>query len=223
MKTVIISLGGSIIVPDNIDIQFLKDFKLLIEEFTKKDYRFIIYCGGGMTARTYQKAAAEIVEDQESLDWIGISATHLNAFLLRTVLYDISSEQIVKDPTACIESEKPVILAAGWKPGWSTDYDAVLVAKKLGTDTIINMSNIDYVYDSDPKKNPDAKPLKEISWSEFCNLVGNKWTPGLNMPFDPIAAKEAEEHRFKVIILGKDIDNLRKMLSEEEYKGTLIH
>ena len=223
-KKVIISLGGSIIVPDDLDVSFLKSFKNIIEEFVEKGNKFVIYCGGGSIARKYQKALSEVIgNDQEAMDWTGISATHLNAFLVKTLFQDKAEDIVIEDPTQKIDFNKSILVAGGWKPGWSTDYDAVLVAKNLGADTIINMSNIDYVYDSDPKKNKGAKHLKQISWPNFRKLVGNKWSPGLNMPFDPIAAKEAAENNLKVIIIGSDLDNLRNILEGKEFKGTTIN
>jgi uridylate kinase len=224
MKTIIISLGGSIVVPDEIDYSFLRNFKEVIEEYIKKDYRFVIIIGGGSTARKYQKAASKVCKiDDEDLDWLGIHATRINAHLLRTIFKKDAYPKLIKDPTVNIETDKKIIIASGWKPGWSTDYDAVLIAGNLNCDEIINLSNISYVYDIDPKHNKDAKALKQISWKEFRKLVGDKWNPGLNMPFDPIASKEAEKLNLKVIIAnGKNLENLKNILDEKEFEGTLI-
>ncbi len=220
LRKIVISLGGSLIVPDEIDSEFLKKFKEII---ISHDEKFVIICGGGSIARKYQKALTEINGDNpESQDWIGISATHLNAFLMKYVFNGYVEPDIIIDPTKEIQFNKKVIIVGGWKPGWSTDYDAVLLAKNIGAETVINMSNIDYVYEEDPKKNPDSKPLKEISWQDFRKLVGDTWSPGLNMPFDPIAAKEAEKNRLNVIIIGKNLDNLKKVLNQEKFEGTLI-
>ena len=84
------------------------------------------------------------------------------------------------------------------------------------------MSNIDYVYSADPKKDPSAEKVTDISWARFRKLVGNDWDPGLNMPFDPIASREAERSRLKVIIIGNDMDNLEKLLRGEKFEGTTI-
>ena len=222
MKTVILSLGGSVIVPDKIDIDFLKDFKKLITEFIKKDFRFVVYCGGGSTARKYQEAYEKVGgDDQEALDWIGISATHLNAFLLRTMFDDVCEEEIIYDPTKKINFSK-LIFAGGWKPGWSTDYDSVLLAKNLCASEVINITNTDYVYTKDPNKFKDAEIIEKISWAEFRKLVGSEWKAGLCMPFDPIAAKEAEKLKLKVVVLGKDLDNLKDFLDDGEFKGTVV-
>ncbi len=224
METIVISLGGSIIVPDEIDYEILKRFKKLIEEYINKGFRFLIIVGGGHTARKYQRAASKIWGiDDEDLDWIGIHSTRINAHLLRTIFKKNAFSKVIKDPTEEIETDKKIIIASGWKPGWSTDYDAVLLAKNLRCSEIINLSNIDYVFDKDPKMNKDAKALNHISWKDFRKIVGENWDPGLNVPFDPIATKEAEKLNLKVIIAnGKNLDNLRNILENKEFTGTII-
>jgi uridylate kinase len=224
MKTVVLSLGGSILVQEKINVDFLKAFKQFIEKHISQGYRFIIIVGGGRTCREYQNAAKDVaMVHPEDLDWLGIHATRLNAHLIRTIFKDYSNPVVVKDPTKKKDFNENILVAAGWKPGWSTDYDAVLLAKNYGVKTIINMTNTDYVCDKDPNKNADARPLKDISWSNFRKLVGNEWKPGLNMPFDPVASKLASELKLKVIIVcGTDIENLGNILSGKDFKGTTI-
>ena len=121
------------------------------------------------------------------------------------------------------KTDKPIMLGAGWKPGNSSDLAAVHIAKNIKAKRLINLSNIDYVYNKDPKKYKDAKSIKEISWIDFRNLLPKDWGPGSNVPFDPIAAKEAEELHLEVVILnGKNIVNLEKCLNSEEFIGTKI-
>jgi len=223
MKTIIISLGGSVIVPDKIDVKFLMDFKKIIYRYIKKNYRFVIYCGGGRTARNYQEAASKIVKlNNEDLDWLGVHATRLNAHFIKTLFNSITENIIVKNPTQKIKFTKRILIAGGWKPGWSTDYDAVLLAKKLNINTVINMSNIDYVYDRDPKKNKNAKKIRNICWKHYRKISGNKWKAGLNKPFDPIAAKEAEKSGLKVVVIGKNLSNFENLLNNRKFEGTII-
>jgi len=224
MKTIVISLGGSIIVPKEIDSNFLKKFKALIEGFLKKDYRFIIITGGGYTARVYQKGASKVnFVNDDDLDWFGIHATRINAHLLRTIFKKYAFERVIKNPSEPIKTNKKIIVAAGYRPGCSTDHDAVILAKNINCKEIINLSNIDYVYDKDPKKHKDACPLKKISWKDFRKIIGDKWDPGLNLPFDPVASREAQKLDMKVIIAnGKNLDNLKNILEGKEFIGTVI-
>jgi len=222
-KTIVMSLGGSVIVPDRIDIKFLKNFIKIINKLIKKNYRFVIFCGGGKIARNYQKIGSKIAKlNNEDLDWLGIHATRLNANLLKILFKNRSENIIVKNPNKKIKFNKKILIAAGWKPGWSTDYDAVLLAKNLKIKTILNMSNIDYVYDKDPKKNKNAKKIINICWKHYRKIVGNRWKAGLNKPFDPVAAKEAEKSGLKVVIIGKNLKNFENLLNNKKFEGTII-
>ena len=224
-KTYVISLGGSLIVPpDGIDWKFLKEFYLLIEKRVKKGDKFFIVTGGGITCRKYQEAANKIVKvKDEDLDWLGIHSSRLNAHLLRTIFYKIAHPEIIKNPTFHIHSSKKIIIAGGWKPGWSTDYVATIIAQEYEIKNTINLSNIDYVYDKDPKKYSDAKKIERISWKEFRKIVGNKWKPGLNTPFDPIASQKSEQLKLKTIIMnGKKLNNLKNFLENGKINGTII-
>lgn len=222
-KTVVLSLGGSLIVPDEVDTGFLKGFLDLVRRYVDDGYKFVIVCGGGRTARRYQEAAKDISGlDNEQLDWIGIEATKLNAYLMTKLLGGLARETHVTDPTQKVEFDRPVIVASGWKPGWSTDYDAVMLGKAVGAEVVVNMSNVEHVHDKDPKQHKDAKPLTEISWEEYRKLVGDEWTAGLNTPFDPIASREAQKAGIKAAIMGKDLGNLEKFLKGEKFEGTVI-
>ena len=221
MNSVVISVGGSIIVPDKVDSSFLKNLREIIIQFSKKN-KVVLVIGGGKTCRNYNDAASKVRNlTHEELDWLGIEATKLNAFLVKTIFGDIA-HGVVYNPTEPIKSNKKIIIASGWKPGCSSDKDATLLAENLGIKTVINMSNIDYVYDKDPKEHKDANPLDEMSWTQLQKLVGTKWIPGMNMPFDPIATKHAKELGLTLYIIGNDIKNLNNLLHDKPFKGTVI-
>lgn len=228
---VIISLGGSLIVPKTgIDWSFLKKFKELIIKEIRKGRRFVIVTGGGNTARVYQGAANRVVSlTKDDRDWIGIHTTRLNAHLVKTIFRAYAHPRINKNPRTKEDLHKHfkkgegIMVAAGWRPGWSTDYVATILAERLGAKTVINLSNIDHVYTCDPKKCRDAEKIENISWGDFRKIVGSKWDPGLNMPFDPVASQLAEKLGLEVVIMnGKKLDNLSKYLAGKKFKGTRI-
>lgn len=224
-QTVVISLGGSIIIPGKIQVEFLKLFKKFILEFLKKNYRFIIVAGGGAIARDYQEAASKITEvSDEDKDWLGIHATRFNAHLLRTIFKKEAYPVVLDSPHKEMDGERyNLFIASGWRPGWSTDYDAVLLAQRFKADKIINASNITYVHEKDINLHPTAKPIKKISWRNYRKLIGSQWKPGLSAPFDPIAAKTAEEFKMTVIVTkGTDLENLKNILTNKKFKGTII-
>ncbi len=225
---VIISVGGSLVVPHpGIDTEFLVNLNNFIRrQLTAHPNRqFFLVVGGGTTTRHYQKAAQQVIGHEltnDDLDWIGIHSTRLNAQLVRTIFQDICHPYLLKHYEIIRKVSEPVVVAAGWKPGWSTDYCAVLLSEDYHVQTIINMSNISKVYDKDPKTNPDAQPIDTISWIEYRKLVGDKWFPGMNAPFDPIAAQRAQDLGVKVVVVGSDFINLENYFKGEQFVGTKI-
>ncbi|PIN79731.1 UMP kinase [Candidatus Woesearchaeota archaeon CG10_big_fil_rev_8_21_14_0_10_34_8] len=221
---IILSLGGSLIYPKEIDVDYLKKIRKMILKFVDSGKRFGIVCGGGSSCRYYIKKANEVVAmERIQNDRIGIATTWANAQLVRELFDDIAYEDVVKNYSKKIKTDKPIIIGAGWEPGCSTDKDAVLLGKMFNAGTIINLTNVDYVYDKDPLNNKDAKPIEKATWKEFKKIVGGEWKAGMNLPFDPVAAALAEKEGIKVIILnGHDLDNLEKCLAGKDFVGTVI-
>lgn len=212
-------------VPEAIDTEYLKEFKQFIERRTDQGDRFILTVGGGKTARNYQAAAERIsgVDDEER-DWLGIHATRLNAHLLRTIFKGKAHPLIAKDFDEPLpDFSEPILVGAGWKPGWSTDYIAVLLAERYQARSVLNLSNIDYVYAQDPRENPDAQRYDQLSWAQLREIVGDEWSPGLSAPFDPIASKRAESLELNVVILnGRKIANMEAFFQGQPFEGTTI-
>lgn len=225
-KTIVISLGGSLVVPDQVNEIFLKHFRRLLVSYIKKGYRFILIVGGGKTARRYQSAAAHVAKmSPDDLDWLGIHATRLNGHLMRTIFRDYAYPIIVTNKKKInTRAKQPVIVGAGFEPGASTDLRAVQLARAYRAETILNLSNIDWVYTKDPAKYKSAKKIKTIPWSVFRRMFGAKWNPGASVPFDPVAAKLAQQLRFKVIIVnGLKLGNLKRVLLGKSFRGTTIY
>lgn len=223
--TVVISVGGSIVSPDDVDREFLSEFCRTVRAFVSEgSRRMILITGGGAPARRYQQAYRAVVEapSHHALDTIGIAATRMNATLLHAALSDVTAEPVVTEPDRVSGFTGPVLVAGGWKPGFSTDFVAVTLAEACGARQVINLSNIDKVYSADPRTDPNAVPLDRVSWDDFRRLVGSDWVPGANLPFDPIATRKAAELGLQVIAAGKDIANLESILAGRPFVGTTI-
>src|SRR3989338_11271035 len=221
----ILSVGGPIIIPKTgFDVEFLKKFRDLILEQVRLGKKFILVIGGGATARSYQETLKGCgVTQNEELDWMGIDATAINANFMRRLFGEAAYEKTVVKPTRMVKTDKPIIIAAGYKPGWSTDTDAVLWAKAYGAKEIFNLSNVDYVYDSDPNVNPSAQKFENLTWKRFRKIVGSKWVPGANVPFDPIAAKKAAKLGLKVgFVKGTSLPEVKLAITGQKFNGTVI-
>ncbi len=223
----IVSLGGSVVAPDRVDVDFLRDFRALVASDLERSSgrRFVLVVGGGGPAREYQRAYREASLSPEDVvqDWIGVAATRLNAALLHGLFREYCREEVLTDPTSLSSFSGKVLVVAGWKPGFSTDYIAVLLAERLEAGSVINLSNVTHVYSSDPRLDPSAVALEKISWDDFRKISGDAWTPGKNLPFDPVATARAAELGLEVIVAaGKDLPNLRRILEGGLFRGTTI-
>jgi len=237
-EIIVVSLGGSVVYPygeihqNGPDVAFLRDFREFILSQAKKGKRFVIVVGGGKPSRMYQKAAREVLGEKKNnldLDWIGIQATKTNALFMAKILKEVSFPQILdhepgkKEIGAFLKSSKKVLMASGWLPGWSTDYDAIQCALIFKQKEVIIAGDSPYVCDKDPRKFPDAKPIMELGWGDYQKLIPSVWVPGLSTPVDPAGAKVAKKAGLTAkLIRGTDMENFRKAIDGEEFDGSTI-
>lgn len=223
MNPVVISLGGSILSIQTDNTAVVQAYASWLKELAITR-RVAVIIGGGFRARSGMEQAKTEHPNitAEQLDEIGIAASRQNAEVMRQ-LCGVSAE-IITDPRVQLDPAPGLVFGAGWIPGRSTDYDAVLLAVTNQIDTVYNLSNITQIYTQDPKTHLDAKPLADLTWSELQAIVGDTWTPGLNMPFDPIAAKLATEHQLTVkVVNGHDMEAVNKAIAGQPFMGTVIH
>jgi uridylate kinase len=223
----VIDLGGSLLAPRDIDVSYLERLIRVLKDYLEGDHdrRLIVVCGGGDPARRYQSAYRSLVAraDPDAEDWIGIAATRLNAELFKRALGNLAPDPVAVDPTAVSVFCGRVLVGAGWKPGFSTDYDAVLLAERFGAPDLIRLSNVARVYTGDPNSDPNARPIDRATWSEFSGLVAGDWRPGRSGPMDPVATRRAAEIGLRVIFAGGgDLANLSAILADAEFEATVI-
>jgi uridylate kinase len=209
--------------PDTIDWRYLKLFSKFIRRFSQ-ERRFVIVTGGGRLSRMYQEAAAHVASvTDEDKDWLGIHATRCNAHLLRTIFADIADPVVIDERGKIEKLRHPVTVASGWRPGWSTDYIASVLAHDFRAGASVVAGKPSHVYDKDFTKHRDAKPFDELSWSAYRKLIPARWNPGFHSPVDPVAAKFSHKNGVDAIVLdGRDLKNLERLLAGREFVGTVI-
>ena len=220
----VLSLGGSLIVPERIDAEYLVRFVAAVKDEVARGGHVAIITGGGKVAREYRDALRVLgITDVVLLDQVGIVATRLNAELVREAFGGVCEPAIFLDPTVLSLTGKPVLVGGGWKPGHSSDGAAVGLAKALGARKLVNLSNIDYVYTADPRKDPTATPIEAMTWPAFRAMLPQEWDPGASAPFDPVAAAMAQEAGIEVAVMnGHDLENLTTYVKTGAAKGTII-
>ncbi len=229
-QTYVLSLGGSLIAPSptgTIDTEYLARFRETLRPFLEEGHRFFLITGGGKTARLYQNALSDLTTATNTeLDWIGIYATHLNARLVQMLFSTHAYPDIITHHAQSYpyQNHHQIIVSGGWHPGNSTDYVATCLAAENEVPYVINLSNITYAYTKDPQVYEDAEPIYDMTWTDFQALVGDEWTPGSSLPFDPTASTKAREVGLEVRIMnGENLDNLDHFLRTGEATGTRIH
>ncbi|MHA1976400.1 MAG: UMP kinase [Candidatus Hodarchaeales archaeon] len=223
MKPVItLSLGGSIINPGQIDVKFLEDFGKVIQDLIPK-YKFMIVCGGGKVARDYIHALPHGLTEGER-DYMGIAATWLNAELLSYYFKGFTAPTLPRtvEELRYHFQHFDVGLSGGFLPAVKTDEDAAIVADLFGSPILINVTNVDGIYDKDPRKHPDAKKFVKLSYKEFYEVISPlSLEAGSNAPFTLIAAKICERSNIQIIICPKEIDKIQQAI-EGVNVGTVI-
>ncbi len=221
---VVISLGGSMVNgTGNPDLAFLKKFKALL----KGKEKIGIVVGGGKIARDYVKAAANFSKNQFWADTLAVYATRLNAGLVTRAFSGEACPVVFNDfESAAIASEEyRIVIMGGTIPGITTDTDAVLLAEAMDAKRVINVSNVDGVYDSDPRKNKKAKMFKKMTFAQIMDIADASDTrkPGTNFVFDVVACKLAARSKLEVhFVGGKNITDLPKALKGQPHRGTTL-
>src|SRR3989344_3226671 len=221
MQNYIVSLGGSLIAPDGIDKNFLKNFKTVILSASRES-KFLIVPGGGQTCRIYQAAARQIANAaDDDLDWIGIKTNHLHSYFLRAIFGQKASPEVIAMDGDVRQLKKPIsICLGGLVPGGTSDSTAVKFAEKFRAKVIVNLTNVAGVYDRDPRKFKNAKLIKNMTWQDLKNQFGSSKTPGRHTPFDASAANQAARLGIKVAIMdGRNLGNFQNFLAGKSFKG----
>ncbi len=228
-KEYAISVGGSTIVPaSEIRIPFVRQFTALIKERVELSHQHTaIVTGGGAPTRMYQRGLKDLgITDPDILDTIGIRPTHMNAMLISYALNQLGVQtQYLPTLTEAVDYTKDAWVTGGTIPGQTTDAVLVEFSQKLGIRTIINATNTPFIYDMTDGVIDRTKPIKDIGWSEYLSLLGNRaHEPGENVPFGITASHKAMELGISVVILdGNNLDNLRDVFEGKRFTGTVIH
>jgi uridylate kinase len=225
MKTLVISLGGSLIIPEKIDFTFLKKFKsTLRKKYTK--YKFVIVCGGGVIARKYISVLKKAGQSNYKLNQAGIRATRLNAQFMMQIFGDEANSTLprnMKEVKANIPKNHVVFCGAlRYQPDSTSDETAAKLAKYLNT-SFINLTNVKGLFTDNPKTNKNAKFIPKISWKDFeKKALKLKHKPGQHFVLDQKAASLIRKHNIPTYIIGPNLTNLSKILNNKPFTGTII-
>jgi len=222
MKSIVISIGGSVILSEEVTVSFLKKLSDLIKKISKQ-YKVFIVVGGGNVARKYIKLGRELGFDEQILDSLGIDITRVNAKLLTNFL-EKSNTEIPITTNEAKNIDKSIVVMGGTIPGHSTDMVSAELAEKIQADLFIIATNVDGIYDKDPNKYSDAKQIKEIKINQLIERFGTKWKmAGENTVVDGPALNIIKRAQLKTYVLnGKRLEQLEKAVNNQSFDGTII-
>jgi uridylate kinase len=222
MKSIVISIGGSVIFSDQIDITYFEKLNSILKKITKK-YKIYIIIGGGKTSRTYINFGRKIGLKEETLDQFGIDITRINAKILSYIIEN-SNTKIPKTTSDAKKIKKPITIMGGTTPGHSTDMVGAELAEKTKAIKYIIATNVEGVYDKDPNVYTDAKQIKEIKIDDLIEKFGTNWNQaGKNIVIDGPALKIIKKAKIPTLVLnGKKLTQLEKAINNQTFNGTII-
>lgn len=223
----VISLGGSLIVPEKIDFNFLKSFvKTLRKHYSK--WKFVIVCGGGSVARRYiELLKHEKKANEKELSLAGIRVTRLNALVLMELFGKEANDILpmtMKDVKNNLHKNNVVVCGAlRYAQKSTSDGTAAKLAHYLWAE-FINMTNVKGLFSANPFTNKNAKFILKESWKKFDKRANNmKYHSGQHFVLDQKAATMIHQDRIKTYIIGQNIKNIDKILKGKKFTGTLIY
>ena len=224
-KTIVISLGGSLIIPNKIDYNFLGNFKKAIIKNIKK-HKFVIVCGGGAIAREYIEILKKQGRSKKEQAYAGIDATRMNAKILMKVFEKESNKTLpesIKSVKSHLDKNRIVICGAlRYEKNETSDSTSAKLAGCLKTE-FINLTDVLVLYTENPKTNPKAKFIPKISWKDFEKMAKKiPYTPGQHFVLDQHAAKIIKKHKIPTYIIGQNLRNFDRLLKNKKWTGTLI-
>ncbi len=223
MKTFVISVGGSAIVPNQIDIVFLKKLKQSVSKLSKQN-KLVIVCGGGKVARDYINATKPFNIPDSLACLAGIRTTKLNATLVSLVLHgNTNMPDSMQELKQELKKRNVVVVGAlGFQPNMTSDGDASQISHAVGAEMFINLTDVDGLFTKNPKQFKDAKFIPEISFNDFWKIASKiKFKAGQHFVLDQSAAKVIKQHKIKTIIV-KGLQNLENAILGRKFKGTII-
>lgn len=225
MDTVVVSLGGSVLIPGEKDADHLSNLASLIKELST-EHRLLLVCGGGKIARYYINTGREVGATERDLDELGIMTTRINAKLVSLSLGEMAVDAI---PSTVEEAEKAssegkIVVMGGTVPGHTTDAVSAMLAEKVGAARIVNGTSVDAAFTADPKIIKDAKRLHTITHEELNQLVSRGMhCAGPSHVFDPLGASIAARANIPIYIInGRNLDEMRAAIQGKKIKGTLV-
>ena len=225
MDTVVVSIGGSVLVPDDHDNSYIVELASMLKEVSEQ-VKLFVTVGGGRIARYYIKLGRDLGADESYLDDIGIEVSRINARMLIVALGDYAYHLPAKTFDEAISASKghKIVVMGGTHPGHTTDAVSAMLGERVNATRLVNATSVDGVYTSDPNKDPEAKKLDAVTFDELIRIINQvEAGAGPNVVFDHLGAKIAARSKIETrVVHGRELGELKKALLGQEFNGTIV-
>ncbi|MCS7135760.1 MAG: UMP kinase [Nitrososphaerota archaeon] len=222
----VLKLSGHLVaIGDKINYQLIADYAKLLRELYDGKGKWVVVVGGGEIARRYVDAARMLGADEVMCDEVAILVTRANAKLMTICLGDLAQQRI---PTSTEELRElatngKIVVMGGLQPGQSTIAVAALAASVIKAERLIVTTDVDGIYTSDPKIDPNAKPLSQVSLSDLSKMVAALPQNAGKYPLiDNLAIAILRRSKITCVYLnGRKLEDVKKAIMGEKV-GTLV-
>lgn len=225
MDIVVISIGGSVLIPDDNDFEYLSGLAELLVSLSRKVKLYVVV-GGGRISRYYIKLGRKFGVDERILDEMGVGVTRLNAKLLISALSGNSNEFPATSiaEAVVVGSDHPIVVMGGTTPGHTTDGVAASLAEFVKADRVVNATAVDGVYTKDPNKYDDAEKIEKMSFEELLECCKTSdWKAGPSNVFDAMGAEIIAKNRIPLLVVkGRDLEALESAIKGRPFSGTTV-
>lgn len=224
MKTIVLSLGGSVLVP-SLEANTIQRYKEALMEISR-EYALYVVIGGGGEARRYINAARMLGINEAAADELGIAVTRLNAAMLMGALGDAAYPKIATsyEEARIFSQQKKIVVMGGVTPAQTTDAVSAVLAESVGADVMINATSVDGIYSADPKKDPDARRYEHLTPEDLIRIIaGERLNAGANTVIDIVAAKVIQRSGVPLVVIdGRDPERLKDAVLRGAFSGTVV-
>lgn len=219
---VVVSVGGSVVAGEQVKAAPVEALASTLDGI---EAPLAIVVGGGAPTRRYIDAARELGLDEAGLDELGITVTRANARLLIAAFGDRAYPRPAENFDEALQALRTHdrVCMGGTHPGHTTDAVAAMTAERLGADRLVVVTNVDGVYTSDPKADPDAERLDELTFADLVDLTGAGREAGHSAVIDPLAAQIIQRSSIETRVVGGDDQaNVADAVKGTDFDGSRV-